>query len=358
MNGKKAFFFISYSQRDVEVQEDVHFFDDQYVNYWIDKDGMRATDDTWIARARETIMNENCKGVVFYLSVHSLASNAVETEIDIVSEKRKQSPDFFVFAVLVDGLSIPHLIKKLYSATEDGRLANMLPLSRIVKISEMFSDEKIYLIRQTDRLSAYREQLLKNLSECGVVLNQEAIEDKLSSQKKLDAYKRYTLGMFYEPVTESRIYLTSTNTFEEIKGKWYVRLEDGTVHRAEPIKWIILDYSKGNMRLISERVLEKIPGRQIDAWLNTFFLPLAFNDKEREMISGPVRTMTCDEYVFYSEQDEINPANDSFWLNSINKRNEPNMLMYVNGRHIDRNGYRKDKKLGIRPMIEIRAENM
>ena len=358
MNITKDFFFISYSQKDGEVAEDTGFFSENYVNFWIDTDGMRATDDSWIKRAEKTISDPSCKGAVFFLSVNSLASEAVETEIDLVLNKKKECPDFFVFAVLMDGYSIPHLIKRLYMSFDDLSLAKALPLSRIVKLSALFSDEKIYIVRDPKRLETYRQKLLTTLSECGVVLNREFIEGELKNENKLDAYKRYSFGMYYGQETVSNVHIPHTEVFVEKNGSWYIKLEDKTIHPAEPIKWIILDYSQGTMVMISEKVLDKIPGREIDTWLNQRFLSLAFSERERDMIVGPVRTLTYEEYTEYSEHESINPTNGTFWLDSINKRGQQNMLMCVNGSKINTIGYPKNMKNGIRPVIGIQVDRM
>lgn len=358
MNPEKDFFFISYNHKNEEVLEDTSFFDSKYVNYWIDYERMRATDNSWIDRVNKTTVNDHCKGAVFYLSTDSLSSEAVETEIEIVQRIRETRPDFFVFAVLIGGISIPHLIKKTYLSVNDSELVRTLPLSRIVKISTLFSDEKIYLVRDPNDLESYQKQILANLFDSGVVLNQESIKNKLKTNNKLDAYDRYQFGRFYKPETVSNIYLAHTNEIIDRNGTSYIKLEDGTVRPVEPIKWIILDYDDGKMRLISESVLESISGSVIDKWLNSVFLDVAFSAEEREKLTAPVSTLNYEEYNHYNEQNGINPTNGSFWLNSINKRNQTNMLMYVNGVKVNTIGSPKHLKNGIRPVIEISAEKM
>lgn len=358
MDPRKDFFFISYNHRNDEVREDASFFDSNYVNYWIDNEKMRATDNSWVERVENTAKSDHCKGAVFYLSTDSLSSNAVEKEIEIVWRIRESRPDFFVFAVLIGGLSIPHLIKQLYMSTDDSELTQTLPLSRISKISSLFSDEKIYLVRNPQTIDFYRKQILVTLFEKGVVLNQESIENDLKNNNKLDAYKRYEFGHFYKTETVSNIFLARINELARHNGKTYIKLEDETVRQTEPIKWIILDYNDGKMRLISESVLENISGNDMNRWLNNTFLDIAFSSEEREKLTAPVSTLTYEEYNHYNEQNDINPTNGKFWLNSVNKRNQANMLMYVNGIKVNTIGYPKHLKNGIRPVIEISVEKM
>lgn len=357
-NYDKKFFFISYNHEDPEIGEDLAFFDGNHVNYWIDRDGMSGKDDSWVERAEMTLQKETCAGAVFYLSTASLASSAVEQEIDLVSRKRKVDENFFVIAVLLGGRSIPHLIKRLYDATDDSQLAKTLPLERIRKVAEMFPDGKIYRVRSKEALDQYRAMLMKDLWDAGVVLDLEAIEDELASSGKLDAYSRYSFGTFYGPEAVVGVFLIEQNVFLERNGRRYIKLDDGTVHAAEPIKWIILDYSDGVLKLISESVLEKVPGRDMDEWFNDRFRTLAFTPEEQSRLVGRIGTLTCEEYEAYSKDGDINPTGGSFWLNSINTRGQQNMLMQVRGKKIDGIGYRKDKKYGVRPVISVRIDEI
>lgn len=354
MNYEESYFFISYSQKNIAVDKDLERFRNNCVNYWIDKDGMRATDDTWIERARKTIFDEKCKGAVFYLCENSLKSAAVEQEIDLVNSRRKENPDFFTIAILVGGNSIPELIKNVYLSVDNSLLTKTLPLSRIVKIANMFTDEKIFIVRNENNLEEYYATVIKNLADFGVMLNKELIEKKLLEDKELDVYKRYSFGTFYYDECEPDVHLVSSNVFEELNGNIYIKLDDGFAHKSVAIKWIILDYANGNMKLISERVLDKIPGKDIDSWLNNFFYKIAFSKEEKRRIVGKVRTMSFEEYCLYNGKNNINPTNGKFWLDSINERQQQNMLMCVTGTKIDRVGLRKDIKYGIRPVIEIK----
>ena len=73
--------------------------------------------------------------------------------------------------------------------------------------------------------------------------------------------------------------LPTQNVYKKVNGKWYIKLFDNSVHKVDPIKWIILDYRDGIVTLLSERVLDRIVGQEIDSWLNTTFRSLAFNER-------------------------------------------------------------------------------
>lgn len=354
MNTEEYYFFISYSQKNVAVDEDLERFKKEYVNYWIDKDGMRATDNSWIERAKKAIFNEKCKGSVFYLCENSLKSGAVEQEIDLVNTRRRDNPDFFAIAILVGGGSIPELIKNVYMSVDNASLTKTLPLTRIAKIAGLFTDEKIFIVRNENDLEEYYDKLIKNLIDYGVILNKESLENRLLSENELDSYKRYNFGTFYSNEYAPDVHLMSSNVFEELNGNFYIKLDDGLVYAADPIKWIILDYSDGKMKLISERVLERIPGKDIDSWLNDYFYRIAFSEEEKQKIVGRVTTLSFEEYSAYNSKNNINPTNGKFWLNSVNERKQQNMLMCVSGAKVDRIGLRKDIKYGIRPVIEIK----
>lgn len=354
MNYGEYYFFISYSQKNMAIDEDLSFFDKEYVNYWIDKDELRATDNSWIERSRQAIFDEKCRGALFYLCEDSLKSGAVDQEIDFVNTRKKENPDFFVFAVLVGGGSIPELIKNVYSSVDNSALSKTLPLSRIVKIASLFTDEKIFIVRDNGNLGGYYDKLLKNLLDFGVILNKEFLENKLLNENKLDSYKRYSFGTFYNEELAPDINLMNYNTFEELNGHFYIKLNDGSVRTVGAIKWIILDYSEGKLKLISEKVLERIRGKDIDSWLNKDFYSIAFTDAEKQSIVGKIRTLSLEEYTLYNGKNNINPTNGKFWLNSVNERNQQNMLMCVSGASINKIGRRKDSEYGIRPVIEIK----
>lgn len=356
MNLGEYYFFISYSRENAAVDEDLPFFKKEYVNYWIDKDGMRATDNTWIERARQAIFDEKCKGALFYLCEDSLKSEAIEKEIDLVNSRKKDNPEFFAFAVLVGGGSIPELIKNVYSSVDNSALSKTLPLSRIVKIASLFPDEKIFIVRDNGKLDGYYDNLLKNLTDFGVILNKESLVNELLSQNKLDPYNRYSFGTFYNKELVSNVNLMSYDTFKERNGCLYIKLKDGSVRTAEAIKWIILDcyYYERRIKLISEKVLEEIPGKDINEWLNNDFYNIAFTDDEKQLIVGEIRTLSFEEYTLYNGKNNINPTNGKFWLDSANERKQQNMLMCVSGANIDEVGIRKDKICGIRPVIEIK----
>ena len=76
------------------------------------------------------------------------------------------------------------------------------------------------------------------------------------------------------------------------------------------------------------------------------------------MLVSPIRTLTYEEYENYNKQKSINPREGRFWLNSINKRGQSNMLMCVNGSTINILGLHKKNKCGIRPVIEIKEDDL
>ena len=258
-----------------------------------------------------------------------------------------------MIAVLVGGRSIHELIRNVYVRAGDADLRKILPLSRIARISKLFPDEKIPIIRTGDALESYYEVLYKNLFECGVIINTEAIMNQLNSENKLDEYGRYTFGTFYGAASVTNVLLLNTNVFEERRGVRYIKLDDGSVRIAEEIKWMILDYYDGKMKMISEAVLDQIPGNSIERWLNDFFYKIAFTDAEKSRIVGSIGTLSYEEYEKYNGNGGINPTEGKFWLSSVNIRNQQNKLMYVSGANVDKLGLRKDSKYGIRPVVEI-----
>lgn len=356
MSTSENFFFISYNQKDGDkiVYKDEEYFKKHFFNCWIDKDGMRATDNTWIERARATIFNENCKGAVFYLSENSLKSDAVEEEIKIVTERIAQDSSFFAFAVVVNAGSVLELIKNIYTCTDNSQLVKVLPINRIATIAKIFTDEKIYIVRNDNNLETYYQSLEKNLRDYGVILDkQKAIQD-MQASGIIDAHSTISFGRFYQENTILNKLVSCKNVFEKIDDDYYIELDDG-IHKGVDIKWIILDYDASNkkMTLISEKSITNIRGRDIDEWLNGQFANIAFTEEERSKIDGRIKTLSYEDYNRYASREglNLNPYADRYWLSSRNERGEVNMLMYVNEGEVKKMGLNKTKECGIRPII-------
>ena len=346
-------FFISYSHADLTIiEKDLEYFDEHFFNYLIDKEKFKATDDSWIKKAHSLIFSEQCCGAIFYLSPDALKSDAVEKEIDAVKERMAEDRDFFVFAVILGGSSIPELIKTVYSGTETAALSQTLPLRRIAAIADIFPDDKIYIERNIQKIDFYYEELYNNLHPFNVISDIRMIESNLQKSGQMDAYKLFSFGRFYTEPTEQSINILGTNIIEERDKSRYVKLNDGKVYSVEPLKWIVLKGGTNSLTLISESVVESIVGNRIDEWLNGFFRQLAFLPEDAERIIGRIRTLTYAECLEFGI-DRINPKKESFWLSSINIRKQSNRLMCINGKKINELGLLKNTAFGIKPVIEI-----
>ncbi|MCR5079582.1 MAG: leucine-rich repeat protein [Bacilli bacterium] len=142
------YYFVSYSHLDYkEVYRDIFLLEEEGLSIWYDR-GIPAGKD-WKKTANNFMVPFECKGILFYISEHSLSSEAVLDEI-LYSIKLKKpfiaihlpfSSDFVHNGESVKGKIFP-VSKMLDIMKENG--ANIKE-DTIVKIKEVFPDEMIFL---------------------------------------------------------------------------------------------------------------------------------------------------------------------------------------------------------------------
>lgn len=88
----EPFVFVSYSSKDsARVWEDVIHFQRLGYNVWLDEKNLDKTKSSWRLDALEAIRDINCSLVVFYVSRHSLVSQACFAELQSTVEETTQA---------------------------------------------------------------------------------------------------------------------------------------------------------------------------------------------------------------------------------------------------------------------------
>ncbi len=107
------YLFVSYSHKDKkEVYASLQMMYQEGINYWYDVE--LDPGDKWNERVERVLTNDNCVGAIIFLSVNSIASNAVNKEIDVMLKLQNQKAFRIVFIIM--GYSKP---KDLYYKVED-----------------------------------------------------------------------------------------------------------------------------------------------------------------------------------------------------------------------------------------------
>ena len=94
-NMGNPYIFISYSARDAEhVWQDVYRFQQMGYNIWLDERNLDKTKDSWREDAMTAIRDMDCMLLVFYVSRHSLVSQACFSELSCTVEEYTRAVHF------------------------------------------------------------------------------------------------------------------------------------------------------------------------------------------------------------------------------------------------------------------------
>ena len=196
----KKYIFVSYSHLDKDkVYADLERLSKLNCNFWYDAEFTRAkSNSNWTNLAAEHMLNDNCVGVLFYISKNSFVSNAVYSELQICMKKINKS-NFTYKIILIDG-------NNLYEIQQNATInPSNFSSERIIDIYKMFGVEKLYTIY--DKNGSHIEDIVKwflnngcvndvdydNFSKAIVRKNYIIIDDKLISYfgktKDLEIYE-------------------------------------------------------------------------------------------------------------------------------------------------------------------------
>ncbi len=127
----KPFVFISYSHINAKVVlSDIVELKKRGINIWLDYDrldgGKDDTDTTWVDKIKKTLKNENCKGVIFYLSEYGIHhSDGIYQEAmqicDINENANTENEKRPYFEFIVD-------FNKQFTNDKLREIVNMIPL--------------------------------------------------------------------------------------------------------------------------------------------------------------------------------------------------------------------------------------
>ena len=141
----KPYIYISYSTRNGEaVYKDVIALQEAEKNLWIDVD-VNMVGDGYNSTIFNAIANENCKGVLFYLSEDSMTSAQSAKEVAYtrshrVTDEGPALPVVVVDLEEVEGLDIEKYVNgRLYMAFKDDKLSDS-ENERMKKYSEKYNN--------------------------------------------------------------------------------------------------------------------------------------------------------------------------------------------------------------------------
>ena len=135
------------------------------LNYWYDTELLSG--EVWYQTVEKTLSDEKCCGIIFFFDLNCLVREealsgeedcevtgrgAVEKEIEIFEELKKQKPNMRAFCVLAaEDESVYSIVRQAFikcKNLKDSRLKEVLPEERVQTVLKAFNKDKIYVLRQ------------------------------------------------------------------------------------------------------------------------------------------------------------------------------------------------------------------
>lgn len=167
----KPYIFISYSSKDLaKVAHDVHRFQLEGYNVWLDEKDVDKTSSSWRAEALGAIQDINCELVLFYVSSCSLMSRACYEELSCTEDPQTKEIHFGsvrIAAVELEpiddihqyGKELNQQIKNSVGIPKDKRTEQAITLTRF--LNQFFPNDKIRIrpIDTPNRVRDYYKEL-------------------------------------------------------------------------------------------------------------------------------------------------------------------------------------------------------
>lgn len=301
------FALISYAHASSSVvYPDLSALYDGGLNYWYDTELKGG--DVWYEIVRSKLSDDKCCGIIFFFDINCLireealngetdaevtGRGAVEKEIEIFEELKKQKPDMRAFCVLsVEDESVYSIVKQAFIKCKnlnDSRLKEVLPEERVQTVLRAFNKDKIYILRQGNYIQEIVESLRKT-NPFSVTDSKSAEESILSVFKNKAQTQNGCIEVTFGEYPQTCIGTTSERV-EEIRTQSdgsRVLYRGGKKYAFEPLRWILLNTEGQTATLVSQKALGFIDGKEdsIQNWLQGFF-QTAFTEEDKEKLIQP-----------------------------------------------------------------------
>jgi len=287
------YLFISYSHKDADVvYSDLRELFGEGLRYWYDSE--IGVGEEWTDDAEKSMRNTNCLGVIFYMSENLFKSSAVEEEIRIFNEikkERKERNEIFYFVpVSIGNRSVNAIIRDVYLSLadlSDDSLGKTFPQGRLEKIINTFGDKVVYIPRSgLPDDHGHIIKMIEQLQNNSLFSNDECMIDVLKRKRLLNDYNSELYLSFgkYPQRREPIQMPMGRNADIDYNGKKY-RIEDGTSFVFEDIKWKMISIDCYHGVFVSDLSLDmRAGGPELENWIRLEFMKIAFNDDERKCI--------------------------------------------------------------------------
>ena len=345
---RNQFVFISYSHKDGEaVKEDMYALLSRGVRVWFDEN-MRLGDN-WSEIAAGIISHKNCIGVIFYNSPYAFISSAVQQEQEMAMSRCSKG-NFHIWSVHLDSMTTQEII--------GGAIATgQYTLDKVKFHADMFDDD-VLRINRSDSATTVERIYTEIAEEYGLVDNESTfMSDASTSNSATSSSREISLGRYaaYEyfgpeqPSGPEDQRFGAVNELLQLNGKKY--------HTKE-LFWKLMYVKNDKAILLCTQILDQMPYKEGEAFLENTFTDIAFGDKIRKSDVLASRYATVEDI-----QQAAGIGNeDCLKLSSMGKFiqwwiNEPGMTDYWKQCCSDDFRYEKGfpifVKKGVRPVIEV-----
>lgn len=326
---KDKFIFVSYSHEDLTFfKECTEFLIDSGVRLWTDR--AFCPEDKWEEEAKGLLRHENCCGVIWLCSEHSIKSKPVmtielSTALKEQAKRSKEEYHIYIVSVCSDGKpnTYMQLLKKSFDLVDVNTADNDFDVDGLQTFIDMISGGTI-CVRSCD-------------SDC--------------NQKLLSTIEKRNKAV----IDKGFILLEKLNKSSE-KGPMVIDLgiQDKNGSKV-PLKWKFLCYEGNEAHFISDEIIGvDYGGEYLEQWLNGYFKKTTFSDIDLQKITKPLRLFSKDEF----NRNLINDVamDYEWWLSDT--RGKLQMIVRTDGT-VYENGYNnKQYQKGVRPVITLDMEQL
>ena len=325
------YMFISYAHLDQDqVYATLNLLYDKCLNFWYDK--KLNAGDAWDEKVRDVIVNENCKGIILFMSKNSVKSAAVEKELCIYDQivKERGRDNFKLITVSLNSMNANGAVRDAYvslSSLKNSELDIHLPPERAINFLQKVTNTAIY-VSKTD--ANYADKIIDSLKNFDSELfcsDDVALSklDKLPITDKENGKTILSFGSYpQEKRTDVKPYLQNGEI--KIKNKLY-SVKNAIAFEHTPIQWIVTENDNQAVTAISKFALDRTKRADADDFINAF-CEKAFDEEIRSSVIS-IELCSLQDLEKYAEL--LCPDEETPYCKSYGKTGFSTLLWLIDG---------------------------
>lgn len=282
------YMFVSYAHLDSDaVYEDLRALYAKCLNYWYDK--KLKAGDPWDESVAEVIRNEQCCGIILYLSVNTVRSAAVEQELRIYKEIVATGRKFLLIPVSVSGGNVNSIVRAAYSDPQLAELSEKefdlkLPQERAANVLTTLPSNMLYIPRSPSDLS-HVDRIVEELQkhEADVFCDNDSSLDKLSRLSCVaikDGVVHFTLGSYPQKQCLDPYSKDGATTENEEK-----TTRNGDAYfRHSPLLWRVVEIGETTFTAVTEYAIDCVAYNAIENYMKNFPEACSLSEEEKACI--------------------------------------------------------------------------